>query len=73
MDRAAFRDCDLLNTRHAAAFLGVKPKTLQNWRTGRNGPRYVRVGGTVSYSVGDLRAFVDCGLRTSTSDRGDLS
>ncbi|TGS19406.1 DNA-binding protein [Mesorhizobium sp. M2E.F.Ca.ET.209.01.1.1] len=72
MDRSAYRDSDFLNTRAAADFLRVKPKTLQNWRTSRNGPRYARIGGTVSYMVGDLRAFVDAGLRTSTSDRGSF-
>ncbi|MDG4895821.1 helix-turn-helix domain-containing protein [Mesorhizobium sp. WSM4976] len=70
LDRSSFHDTDLLNTRFAAMFLSVKPKTLQNWRTRDGGPCFIRIGGTVAYRVSDLRAFIEVGLRSSTSDLG---
>ncbi|MBF0339436.1 MAG: helix-turn-helix domain-containing protein [Magnetococcales bacterium] len=47
---------DLLTVAEAAAFLHLKPKTLNNWRTGarRRGPIYVPVGRKIFYSREDL-------------------
>lgn len=39
----------------AARFLAVSPKTLANWRSLGEGPRFVRYGGRrVAYLVSDL-------------------
>lgn len=58
-----------LTSTEAADFLGVSPKTLNNWRSQGRGPAYVkytgatdglgRQRGTVGYRLGDLRAFVE--------------
>lgn len=51
---------EVLNDRQAAAFLGVSPGTLANWRSqGTVGVPYVRLGRAVRYRVRDLQAFLD--------------
>lgn len=60
-----------LNTREAANYLGVSPRTLEKWRIVGGGPPYRVVGArSVRYSHPDLEEFVG-GLRTSTSDDGE--
>lgn len=51
----------------AAAYLGLKRKTLDNWRTQGRGPRYVKFGARVLYPVAELDAFAAASLRTSTA------
>ena len=46
-----------LSTQEAAAFLGVKPNTLEVWRTKHRGPRYAKIGSRVLYDPEDLEAF----------------
>lgn len=36
-----------LNTQEAAAYLGVKPCTLELWRCRKKGPRYFKLGSRV--------------------------
>jgi predicted DNA-binding transcriptional regulator AlpA len=47
-----------LNTREAAEYLGCSAKTLQNWRSLRKGPAFVRIGGKVAYGIADLDRFI---------------
>jgi len=47
-----------LNTREAAAYLGLKPNTLEIWRLRSRGPRYVRLGSRIGYDPDDLDDFV---------------
>jgi hypothetical protein len=55
----AVTDETLLSTREAAAFLGVRPRTLEHWRLVGGGPPFVRVGRRlVRYRLGALRAFL---------------
>jgi hypothetical protein len=45
----------------AAAYIGVSPKTLTNWRSDGMGPPYIRhgaPGARVSYLVKDLDAYL---------------
>jgi predicted DNA-binding transcriptional regulator AlpA len=65
----------LLNTREVGSFLGVKAATVKWWRTraSRAGPRFIRVGGMVRYSVRDIKAYLLRGtVRTESgkSSRG---
>ena len=46
-----------LSTREAAQYLGVKPGTLEVWRSLGKGPRYVKLGARVVYEIADLDAF----------------
>jgi hypothetical protein len=49
----------LVNERAAARFLGLKsPRSLQNWRTKRIGPPFVKIGGCVRYEVSALENYV---------------
>ncbi len=49
----------LLTTKEAAAFLGVKPKTLDVWRsTQRYNIPYVKLGGAIRYDLYDLEKVI---------------
>lgn len=49
----------LLNEQQAAQFLGVKPASLQVWRsTKRYHLQYVKVGRLVRYRLSALQAFL---------------
>ncbi|MDP2259954.1 MAG: helix-turn-helix domain-containing protein [Caulobacter sp.] len=57
----------LLTTRDAAEFLGVSPRTLEDWRLRGGGPLFCKVGARlVRYLVEDLVLFVEAGSRTNT-------
>jgi hypothetical protein len=65
----------LLDTQQAAEYLGVSFDTLCGWRVKGVGPRFVKLasGGSrapIRYRVQDLDAFIEAGLRNSTSDTG---
>jgi excisionase family DNA binding protein len=49
-----------LTTQEAAAFLGVKPATLEAWRLNRRHViPYIRLGRAVRYRQSDLQAYVE--------------
>lgn len=50
-----------VDRRAAAAFLGIKPKTLTSWAARGYGPEIVRVGGRAFYRLAALEAFVRAG------------
>lgn len=50
----------------AAAFLGISPKTLAEWKRLGQGPRSIRVGGRIFYKLEDLDAFVTTGARQAS-------
>lgn len=66
-----------LSSAEAAEFLGVNPKTLNNWRSQGRGPAYVKYAGaidglgrqrgTVVYRLADLREYVNTHCVTTTS------
>lgn len=41
-----------------AAYLGISVSTVRRWRLTGGGPRWVRIGTSVRYPLGDLEAFV---------------
>lgn len=49
---------NLLNEKQAAKRLGIRPQTLEKWRTRRYGPVYVKLGGRVRYFAGDIDAWI---------------
>lgn len=56
----------LMTTEQAAAYLALKPATLQVWRsTNRKRLTYVKVGGQVRYRLQDLDAFICANLRNA--------
>jgi hypothetical protein len=55
----------LLTTAQAAAYLGRKPRTLQNWRNNlHTGPRYSGVRNGIRYRLSDLDAWIAANTRT---------
>lgn len=46
-----------LNNEQAADFLGVKPNTLEVWRTKKKGPKYSKIGSRVLYDINDLEEY----------------
>jgi hypothetical protein len=49
---------DLLTNEEAAALLGIKPNTLEIWRTKGKGPEFVKLGHTKSAPIRYLRAKI---------------
>ena len=48
-----------VNTQKAAKILGLKPGTLEVWRSIGRGPRFKKIGRKVFYDVTDLEAFAN--------------
>src|ERR1700738_4220423 len=59
-----------LRTREAAQAVGLCSRTLEKHRTYGTGPKYRKIGGRVVYDPEELKAWVNLGIRTSTSDTG---
>ena len=59
-----------LNTREAAAWLNLSPRTLDRYRVSGDGPVFHRFGGRVRYLIADLEAWASARRRLSTSDDG---
>lgn len=47
-------DRSLSATASAAEYLGLRPKTLANWRSTDTGPPYRRHGGRIVYAIEEL-------------------
>ncbi len=59
-----------LNTRDAATFLSLSPRTLEKHRTFGTGPLFMKLGGRIAYKVEELQRWAERGVRNSTSDPG---
>ena len=59
-----------LNTREAAAHLGLSTRTLDRYRVSGDGPVFLKFGGRVRYLREDLEAWARSRRRKSTSDDG---
>lgn len=60
----------LLDQRQVATLLGVSTKALERWRLVGKGPKWLRCGRLARYRPEDLEAWIEAGLRQSTSDPG---
>lgn len=60
--------CDLLDTTQAATLLGIKPNTLEIWRTQGRSPKFLKIGRNVRYRLSDIEAFLDGSYRATTRD-----
>ena len=54
---------DLIDEVQLAARLGVSRSTLQSWRYGRRGPRYIKIGRLIRYRSADVDAFLTASTR----------
>jgi len=59
-----------LDTRAAAAHLGLSPRTLDRYRVSGEGPEFYKLGTRVRYRLADLEAWTESRRRRSTSDDG---
>ena len=57
-----------LDTREAAAWLGLSPKTLERYRVSGEGPDFQRFGARVRYLLADIEAWASARRRVSTSE-----
>ena len=57
-----------LNTRQAAAWLGIGPGTLNRMRVSGDGPRYIKIGRRVIYDRADLGEWVEERKRRFTGE-----
>lgn len=49
----------VMRTEEAAEYIGVRPKTLLNWRSLRKGPVAVKQGRLLAYRQSDLDAYLE--------------
>lgn len=57
-----------LNQIDLARRWSISPRTLERWRWLGQGPRYIKIGGRVVYSVEEVEAFEAQQTRASTSE-----
>jgi predicted site-specific integrase-resolvase len=57
-----------LNQAQLAERWGISPRTLERWRWRGEGPRFLKLGGRVTYRLSDIELFEQKRLRESTSD-----
>ncbi len=57
-----------LDTREAAAWLGLSPRTLERYRVSGEGPDFLRTGYRVRYLLEDLEKWASARRWTSTSE-----
>ena len=60
-----------LTTPQAAAYLGLAPRTLEQWRRDGIGPRWAKLNRAVRYRRLDLDEFVEQNLRANTIEQTD--
>ena len=65
-------DTTYLDTRAAAAHLGLSPRTLDRYRVSGEGPAFYKLGTRVRYRLADLEAWAESRRRRSTSDDGRM-
>ena len=63
-------ECNYLNTREAARYVGLAASTLKRYRLSGEGPVFHRLGGRVRYRREDLDAWAAERRRVSTVDDG---
>lgn len=62
----------LLSTRDAARVLGIRPRTLEHWRSVGTGPTYSKIGRAVRYSRGALANYIADNEYLSPTDMAEL-
>lgn len=52
-------DEKLLNTKELAAYLGVVPSTIVQYRADGTGPDYIKIGQLVRYKIADVEKWIE--------------
>lgn len=63
----------LLRTDEAARWLGLSGRTLEKHRCTGSGPSFRKLGGRVVYTIADLQAWIDAGVRQTTTPRANAA
>lgn len=61
-------EASTLTTPEAAAYLNIKPATLEQWRWNGRGPRFCKISRSVRYRKIDLDAFLEERVFSSTTE-----
>ena len=64
----ARKESPFLDSKAAAAYVGLSRRTLEKMRTTGRGPRYRKHGRYVRYHIDELNAWSSGGAKDSTSD-----
>ena len=57
-----------LSTEEAAEILGIRPNTLEVWRSKKKGPKYSKIGSRVLYDPDAIEEFfASCNVHTVNS------
>lgn len=60
---------ELRNTKQAAEYLGLQPRTLDKWRSSQTYPlKFVKVGGRIRYRIADLEEFLQSRTHTGVPE-----
>lgn len=59
---------ELLTSKQVAERLHMRKQTLEAWRLQGKGPRFTKLGKLVRYREEDISAFIEEGMRQSTSE-----
>jgi predicted DNA-binding transcriptional regulator AlpA len=54
---------ELIDEAKLAARLGVSRSTLQSWRYGGRGPRWIKLGRLIRYRLADVDTFLEANTR----------
>jgi hypothetical protein len=69
MTTATAQRHEYMDTRQSAAYLQISFNTLNCWRSRREGPPFVKVGGKVRYRLADLDGWADGRRRDPSTDK----
>ena len=64
---------NLLSNKEAAKLLGIKGTTLSNWRSSNRGPKYLKIGGNVWYTVEYIEEYIKSCVVNPEEIRADWS
>ena len=70
-DKAWIEGNRVFDTDEAARYLGLRSRTLDNWRASGIGPRYCKVGVLVKYRQSDLVKFLNDSVVETRAHRGN--
>lgn len=59
---------EMLTTKQAAAYINLRPATLEAWRCRGGGPVFIKLGKACRYRMSSLEEFLRNHSHTSTSE-----
>jgi predicted DNA-binding transcriptional regulator AlpA len=59
----------MLNTKEAAALIGIGVSTLYQWRVEKRGPRYIDLGHRIVYRQSDILLWLEAKTRDPEKEK----